>query len=120
MNDSAIDTGPEPSPRTPRDGGPIFRVSRRKAREAAQNAANQFNLETMPGSPIGEIEAARSKAYSETFASLIGGGLTVRDYMAIHASAHEIGVVTSERPHLSLPDARYAWADAMLAARVKS
>lgn len=44
-------------------------------------------------------------------------GMTMRDYFAIHADRNDIAVVLSEHPHLSLTQARFFYADAMLATR---
>lgn len=45
------------------------------------------------------------------------GGMTLRDYFAIHADRNDIAAMLSERPDLTLPQARFAYADAMLRAR---
>lgn len=94
---------------------PAFPVTDDMAYAGAQAAADKITPET-----YGEgWERARSAAFREELLKHISSGLTARDYFAIHATAHDVQIVTRERPDLSLPECRYAYADAMLRARVK-
>lgn len=46
-------------------------------------------------------------------------GMTVRDYFAIHAPTAEINVLMRNRGITNRPEARYVFADAMIAEREK-